>query len=74
MSRLADDMDVKIDQQLHDINSHALLMEDKVGGLFPMVEKLQHELRNAEGVLTHHLLQGITVRISTDILITRTKY
>ncbi|KAI0541986.1 hypothetical protein GGR58DRAFT_454703 [Xylaria digitata] len=59
MSRLADDVDMKIDQRMNDIDLRAQVVEEKVESLSPLLEKLQRDLENADNILSHHIFQGI---------------
>ncbi|KAI1356121.1 hypothetical protein F5Y01DRAFT_268572 [Xylaria sp. FL0043] len=59
MSRLSDDVDVKIEQRMNDFELRAQAAGQKVEELSPLLGKLAHDLENADSILSHHLLQGI---------------
>ncbi|KAI8955396.1 hypothetical protein F4801DRAFT_529162 [Xylaria longipes] len=59
MSRLADDVDVKIEQRMNNLNLRTRAVEEKIESLSPLLGKLQHDLECADEMLSHHLLQGI---------------
>ncbi|KAI1758415.1 hypothetical protein F4782DRAFT_478061 [Xylaria castorea] len=59
MSRLTDDVDVKIEQRMSTLNLHTQAVEEKIESLSPLLGKLQHDLEYADQMLSHHLLQGI---------------
>ncbi|KAI1304007.1 hypothetical protein F5Y03DRAFT_407041 [Xylaria venustula] len=59
MSTLADDVDVKIEQRMNEFELRAQAVGEKFEGLSPLIGKLQHDLENADDMLSHHLLQGI---------------
>ncbi|KAI0973287.1 hypothetical protein F4678DRAFT_426348 [Xylaria arbuscula] len=59
MSKLADDVDVKIEQRMNDLELRAQAVGEKFEGLSPLLGKLQHNLENADDMLSHHILQGI---------------
>ncbi len=64
MGRLADDVDAKIEQRMNDIDLRTQAVGEKVEILSPLLGKLQHDLENADNMISHRLLQGIKVRIS----------
>ncbi|KAH8161112.1 hypothetical protein CIB48_g7138 [Xylaria polymorpha] len=59
MSRLANGVDVEIDQRMNNLNLRTQEVEEKIESLSPLLGKLQHDLEHADMMLSHHLLQGI---------------
>ncbi|KAI0907749.1 hypothetical protein F4823DRAFT_641072 [Ustulina deusta] len=59
MGRLADDVDAKIEQRMNDIDLRTQAVGEKVENLSPLLGKLQHDLENADNMISHRLLQGI---------------
>ncbi|KAI1366945.1 hypothetical protein F5Y08DRAFT_300099 [Xylaria arbuscula] len=59
MSKLSDDIDLKIEQRMNDIDLRAQAVGEQVEGLSPLLLKLQQDLAGANNELSHHLLQGI---------------
>ncbi|TGJ88195.1 hypothetical protein E0Z10_g609 [Xylaria hypoxylon] len=59
MTRLADDVDTKVEQRMNDIDMRAQAVGEKVESLSPLLEKLQRDLENADNMLSHRLFQGI---------------
>lgn len=67
MSRLANGVDVEIDQRMNNLNLRTQEVEEKIESLSPLLGKLQHDLEHADMMLSHHLLQGIKVRMAAGI-------
>ncbi|KAI0450963.1 hypothetical protein F5B21DRAFT_488987 [Xylaria acuta] len=59
MNRLADDVDVKIEHRMNNLNLRTQAVEEKIESLSPLLGKLQHDLEYADKMISHHLLQGI---------------
>ncbi|KAI1129393.1 hypothetical protein F5Y10DRAFT_291136 [Nemania abortiva] len=59
MSKLADDVDTKIEQRMNDLDLRTQATGEKVDDLSPLLEKLRRDLEDADIILSHHLLQGI---------------
>ncbi|KAI1157777.1 hypothetical protein F5B18DRAFT_140266 [Nemania serpens] len=59
MSRLADEADERTQQRMNDIDLQARAVEQKIDRLSPLLGKLQHDLQNADNIVSHQLLQGI---------------
>ncbi|KAK5626117.1 hypothetical protein RRF57_001832 [Xylaria bambusicola] len=59
MSKLSDDVDIKIEQRMNDIDMRAQAVGERFESLSPLLLKLQQDLENANLQLSHHLLQGI---------------
>ncbi|GAW14240.1 hypothetical protein ANO14919_036390 [Xylariales sp. No.14919] len=59
MTRLADDVDMKVEQGINDIDLHAEVVGERIDSLSPVLEKLQHDLQNANNMLSHDLFRGI---------------
>ncbi|KAI0469068.1 hypothetical protein F4859DRAFT_488453 [Xylaria cf. heliscus] len=59
MSKLADDVDVKAEERMNDINLRAHEVEEKIESLSPLLAKLQRDLEYADNMLSRHLLRGI---------------
>ncbi|KAI0439666.1 hypothetical protein F4803DRAFT_530115 [Xylaria telfairii] len=59
MSRLADDVDVAMDQRMNNLSLRTQAVEEKIESLSPLLGKLQRDLEHADKMLSHHLLQGI---------------
>ncbi|KAI3321179.1 hypothetical protein HD806DRAFT_198165 [Xylariaceae sp. AK1471] len=59
MSRLADEVDEKIEKRMNDLDLRTQAAGDKIDDLSPLIGKLQHDLENADSMLSNHLLQGL---------------
>ncbi|KAJ2989035.1 hypothetical protein NUW58_g3673 [Xylaria curta] len=59
MRRLADDVDIKIDQRMNDLDSRAQAAEERVETLSPLLRKLQHDLENVDSMISDNLHQGM---------------
>ncbi|KAI1111682.1 hypothetical protein F5Y14DRAFT_303933 [Nemania sp. NC0429] len=59
MSRLADDVDERIEQRMNDIDLRAREVEQKIDGLSPLLGKLERDLQNTGNIVSHQLLHGI---------------
>ncbi|KAI0876722.1 hypothetical protein GGS24DRAFT_450083 [Hypoxylon argillaceum] len=57
MSKLTDDVDVKIERQMNDIDLRTQAVGEKVDSLSPLLEKLRHDLGDVDNILSHHILQ-----------------
>ena len=67
MSNLADEVDVKTEQRMSNVNLRTQEVEEKIESLSPLLRKLQHNLEHADQMLSRDLLQGLEVRMSTSI-------
>lgn len=66
MSKLANDIDVKIEQRMDDIDFRTQVVGEKVEALNPLLEKLRQDLESVDDMVSHRLVQGIQVRISAE--------
>ncbi|TRX94325.1 hypothetical protein FHL15_004792 [Xylaria flabelliformis] len=67
MGSLADEVDVKTEQRMSNLDLRTQAVEDKIESLSPLLKKLQHNLEHADQMLSRDLLQGLKVRMSTCI-------
>lgn len=67
MSKLTDDVDVKIERQMNDIDLRTQAVGEKVDSLSPLLEKLRHDLGDVDNILSHHILQLLKVCTATGI-------
>ncbi|KAI0864438.1 hypothetical protein F4860DRAFT_464117 [Xylaria cubensis] len=59
MSSLADEVDVKTEQRMSNLDLRTQAVEEKIESLSPLLGKLQHNLEHADQMLSRDLLQGL---------------
>ncbi|KAI2633316.1 hypothetical protein GGS21DRAFT_491037 [Xylaria nigripes] len=60
MSKLADDAGAEIEQRMNSVSQRAQVASDKIDGLSPLLDKLQHNIETAVVTVTNRLFRGIT--------------
>lgn len=63
MSKLANDVDEKMEERMDNIDLRAKAAGEKIDNLSPLLRKLQLDLENMDSMLSDRLLRGLKVYI-----------